>query len=123
VHDRHIRFRLPDPVLQAPGRERVEGAWLSHGDPETSTMMQIPQVGQFLRALLPIRLTGGFVLTYGLWVLVRPADLQRAFGVWWQPDYQRLRVSGWLANAVPPWNARRPGGPRGTRPGTYSVLR
>jgi hypothetical protein len=23
--------------------------------------------------------------------------------VWWEPEYRELRLSGWLANAIPPW--------------------
>jgi hypothetical protein len=42
AHDRQIRFRLPGPVLDSPGQERVPGAWLSHESPEASVMMQIP---------------------------------------------------------------------------------
>jgi len=56
VHDRQIRFRLPEPVLDSPGQERVPGAWLSYESPEASVMMQIPGVGAFVRALLVVRL-------------------------------------------------------------------
>ena len=42
-------------------------------------MMQVPEVGPLLRALLPVHLSGGYTLTFGLWLLVRPDDLQRAF--------------------------------------------
>jgi hypothetical protein len=42
AHDRQVRFRLPEPVLDSPGQERVPGAWLSHESPEASVMMQIP---------------------------------------------------------------------------------
>src|SRR6266446_5587937 len=78
AHNRQIRFRLPEPVLNSPGQERVPGAWLSHQSPEVSVMMQIPGVGPFVRALLAVRLTGGYAVTYGVWVGVRPGDLQRA---------------------------------------------
>jgi hypothetical protein len=46
-HDRQIRFRLPEPVL-------------GHESPEASVMMQIPGVGPFVRALLAVRLVGGY---------------------------------------------------------------
>ena len=52
AHDRQIRFRLPEPVLDSPEQGRVPGAWLSHESPEASVMMQ------FVRALLAVRLTG-----------------------------------------------------------------
>lgn len=66
-------------------------------------MMQIPGVGPFVRALLPVRLTGGFTVTYGVWIGVHPEDLQRAFRVWHKPEYQDLRLNGRLANVVQPW--------------------
>ena len=59
THDRHVRFRLPEPVLTSSGQEKVPGLWLSHDSPETSVMMQVPAVGAFVRALLPVHLTSG----------------------------------------------------------------
>jgi hypothetical protein len=103
VHNRHVRFRLPDPVLHSPAQERAEGSWLSHADAASSVMMLIPGAGPFIRALLPVRLTGGYTVTYGVWVGVRPEDLQRAFRVWWQADYLDLRLTGLLANVIQPW--------------------
>jgi len=66
-------------------------------------MMQVPHVGPFVRALLPVRLTGGYTVTFGVWVAIRPDELQRAFAVWWEPGYADLRLDGFLANAVQPW--------------------
>jgi len=103
AHDRHVRFRLPEPVLASPGREKVAGAWLSHGEPESSVMMQIPSVGAFVRALLPIRLAGGHTVTYGVWAGIHPAELQRVFGIWWEPEYQNLQLEGVLGNSIAPW--------------------
>jgi hypothetical protein len=103
AHDRQVRFRLPEPVLDSPGQECVPGAWLSHESPEASVMMQIPGLGPFVRALLVVRLTGGYAVTYGVWAGVHPGDLQRAFRVWWEPEYENLRLEGALANSVPPW--------------------
>jgi hypothetical protein len=45
-------------------------------------------------------------VTYGVWIGVRPEDLQRAFRVWWEPDYLDLRVNGLLANVIQPWGLR-----------------
>lgn len=103
AHDRHARFRLPEPVLAVPRQEKTPGSWLSHDSPLTSVMMQVPSVGAFVRALLPISLTGGHTVTYGLWVAVDPRDLQRALAVWWEPAYQDLRLDGALANSIQPW--------------------
>ena len=77
VHDRHVRFGLPDPVLDTPDQDKVNGAWLSHGDANSSVMMQIPGVGPFVRALLPVHLTGGYTITCGVWVAIHPDELQR----------------------------------------------
>jgi hypothetical protein len=102
-HDRHIRFRLPDPVQETIEQEKAPGAWLSHADAQTSVMMQIPDVGPFVRALLPVALTGGYTVTFGVWLLVDPDDLQRASKVWWEPEYADLVLDGWLANSLPGW--------------------
>jgi hypothetical protein len=50
-------------------------------------MLQVPEVGPFVRVLMPVRLLGGDVLTFGLWLGVHPDDLQRAFAEWWAPTY------------------------------------
>lgn len=60
THDRHIRFTLPDPVLDTTGRVRAPGTWMNDVDARTSVMLQVPGVGAFVRALVPVRLTGGF---------------------------------------------------------------
>ncbi len=108
VHDRQVRFRLPDAVLDTRRQHRVRGAWLSHANPDASVMMQVPGVGAFVRALLPVKLTGGFSVTFGVWVALGPADLQRAVGVWWETEYRNLRLQGSLANALPVWGLQAP---------------
>jgi hypothetical protein len=103
AHNQHFRFNLPEPVLDAPERERTPGTWMSHADARSSVMMQVPNVGPFMRALLPVRLTGGYTVTFGVWLAVHPDDLQHIAAVWWEPDYARLVVRGWLANTLPVW--------------------
>jgi hypothetical protein len=76
---------------------------MSHADARTSVMMQVPNVGPFVRALLPVQLTGGFTVTFGVWLGVSPDDLQHAFRVWWEPEYLDLVIQGQLANALPVW--------------------
>ena len=66
-------------------------------------MMQVEGVGAFVRALLPVRLTGGYTLTFGLWLGVRPDDLQLAAKEWWAPTYRDLVLDGLIANNVEPW--------------------
>jgi hypothetical protein len=60
-------------------------------------------LGGFVRALLPVQLTGGHTVTFGVWVGVHPDDLRRAFETWWTPEYFHLRLEGRLANALPAW--------------------
>lgn len=76
---------------------------MSHDDAASSVMMQVPDYGPFVRALLPVSLTGGFTVTFGVWLAVHPDDLQKAFSQWWSPEYPSLELDGLLANAVPPW--------------------
>jgi len=104
AHDRHVRFRLPDPVVSAPDRELTEGTWMSHADANQSVMMMVPNVGTFVRVLVPVHLTGGYTVTFGAWLGVHPDDLQRAFSVWTSPSYVDLRLEGRLANALPAWD-------------------
>ena len=67
-------------------------------------MMQVPAVGAFVRALLPVSLTGGYTVTYGVWVAIEPRELRRAFAVWWEPEYRDLSLDGSLANLIHPWD-------------------
>lgn len=101
AHDRHVRFRLPDPVASTAEKDAAAETWMSHGDPNSSVMMQVPNVGPFVRCLLPVHLTGGFTVTFGVWLAVHPDDLQRAARTWWEPDYSELVLDGYLANALP----------------------
>ncbi len=66
-------------------------------------MMQVPNVGGFVRVLLPVHLTDGYTVTFGTWLGVHPDDLNRAFKVWWEPEYEDLQLDGRLANALPTW--------------------
>lgn len=102
-HEKNLRFRLPDPVLESPEQHLAPGAWLSHENPNASVMMQIPNLGPFVRALLPIRLAGGRKITLGVWISIHPNELQRAYSIWWEPEYADLRLTGYLANNIKPW--------------------
>lgn len=103
AHDRHVRFRLPDPLVGAFDPQSP-GVWMSGRDPLRADMMQHSEAGPFIRALLPVALTGGFTVTFGVWVGVHPDDLQRAFSVWHEPEYAELTFDGFLANRVGPWD-------------------
>jgi hypothetical protein len=85
-------------------------------------MMQIPGVGPSVRALLVVRLTGGYAVPYGVWVGVHPGDLQRAFRVWQEPEYENLRLDGALANPVPPWGTAGSPVTLAVRAGTHALL-
>lgn len=102
-HDRDVRFRLPDPVLNSPEQHHAEGSWLSDPDPNIATLMQIQGISPFVRALLPIRLEGGHTLRYGVWIAIHPDDLQRSVSLWNQPEYTELKLTGYLANQIEPW--------------------
>jgi hypothetical protein len=104
-HDRHVRFALPDPVLDVPKPERAERTW--GADP----LLQVQGVGAFVRVLLPIRLTGGFSLTVGTWLAIHPDRLRGIWEVWETPAYAGLALDGLLANAIPPWGDRTLGTP------------
>lgn len=66
-------------------------------------MMQIPEIGAFVRALLPVSLSEGHRLTFGVWVSIKPDEFLQTFSAWWAPEYADLRLEGFLANALSPW--------------------
>jgi hypothetical protein len=41
-------------------------------------------------------------VTYGVWAGIHPGDLQRAYRIWREPEYENLRLESALANPVPP---------------------
>ena len=86
-----------------PDRQATPGTWMSHERAIESVMMRVPDVGAFVRALLPIRLTDNHRVTFGVWLAINPAELQSVYDVWWKPEYGDLRLNGWLANAIEPW--------------------
>ena len=105
-HNRHVRFSLPDPVLALAERDATPGTWMSHATARESVMMQIPNVAAFVRALLPVRLSGGDSITFGVWLAIDPRHdaLRELAAIWWNDDaYRNLKIAGWLANAVAPW--------------------
>ena len=100
-HNRHIRFRLPDPVLSSPEQDRVARAWKTDDDPSKAVMMQIPNIGPFVWCLLPVHLSEGFSVTFGVWMAVHPDELQRIARVWHAPEYSDLKFDCWIANEIP----------------------
>ena len=59
-------------------------------------MVAVPNLGSFVRALFPVRMTGGYCLTYGVWVGVEPPDMERVFAEWWAPTYPQTDFAGSL---------------------------
>ncbi|WP_251024606.1 DUF2199 domain-containing protein [Arthrobacter sp. ISL-65] len=102
-HDRDVRFRLPDPVLNSPEQHRAEDSWLSDPDPNKATLMQIQGISPFVRALLPVKLECGYEFRFGVWIAIHPDDLQFACRVWNAPEYSDLKLTGYLANRIEPW--------------------
>lgn len=96
-HNRHVRFRLPDPALDVPESERAAKTW------GNDVLLQIEGLGAFVRVLLPISLRDGFAVTVGVWLGVHPDELRHAWDIWLEPEYAGLRLDGRLANRVPPW--------------------
>ena len=103
-HDRHVRFTLPDPVLDRDVREDADGVWMSHADARGSVFLSVDGIGSFVRALLPVRLTGGYSVTFGVWVGVAHEEMLRAHDVWFAQSYSGLVLEGYLANKVAPWS-------------------
>jgi hypothetical protein len=98
-HNRHIRFRVPEPVLDVPEGERESRTW------GNDVLMQVKDVGAFVRILIPVKLTGGYTVTYGAWLSVHPDDLRHAWEEWTSPAYGSLRLRGVLANMLPGWES------------------
>lgn len=97
-HNRHIRFKLPEPVLEIPKEEREERTW------GNDVLMAVKDLGSFVRILIPVKLSGGYTVTYSAWLSVHPSDLRKAWEVWTEDDlYVQLRLNGFLANMLPAW--------------------
>jgi hypothetical protein len=67
--------------------------------------MQVQGVGAFVRILVPVKLIGGYKVTYGAWLSVHPDDLRLACDVWTALQYRELRLRGVLANKLPGWES------------------
>jgi hypothetical protein len=94
----NVRCFLPDALLAVPTADRAP-RW------GTQALLYAPDVGAFMRVLLPLRLTGGMSLTYGTWIAISDEDFGHAMACWDAPAYAELRISGTLANAITPWRA------------------
>jgi hypothetical protein len=69
-------------------------------------MIDVDGVGSFVRALVPIQLTDGYSVTFGVWVEVPRTEMHRALETWFAPSYSDLAIDGCLANGLGPWDVR-----------------
>lgn len=96
-----FRFKLPDSLFEIPKEERGQRVH-DGGD-----MVGAPSVGVFVRVLLPVTLTEGYLGRYGTWLqLTSEADFDRACELWHAPEYPSMVLDGILGNAIsmmPPW--------------------
>jgi hypothetical protein len=100
-YDRHVRFRLPDVIAALPDAERTPGVGLSNPDPVRADFLESAEHGCFVRSLLRLPLTGGYALTFGVWIEVTPETAQQIGRLWSSDLYFTLRFDGRLANELP----------------------
>lgn len=100
----HIRYELPDVVLEQDITVESGRLWMSHATVQESAMIAAEGIGSFVRALLPVHLTGGYTVTFGVWVVVPTEEMHRALSEWFSPWYPRLVIDGHLANEIAPWS-------------------
>jgi hypothetical protein len=93
-----MRFELPEPVLSIPPEDREDRIWRGSDD-----LLEVREVGAFVRILVPVFLTSGAQVVFGAWMGVPRELLRRAVDVWWDDAYRWLRLEGVLANMLPPW--------------------
>ena len=103
-HNRQVRFKRPDAVFAIPGDDLAGRVW---GD---DPLLAVKDVGFFVRTLLPVKLTGGYTVTFGIWLTVESDVLYQAYQVWHASEYADLEISGEVANALPNWGEAVVGG-------------
>ncbi len=77
------------------------GAWMSGPDIAESDLLRLPSVAEYVRALLPVAIEGGPVLTYGVWVELDSPTFEKVRMAWWSGGYGTLKFDGLLANKLP----------------------
>ena len=103
-HDQHVRFALPDAVLAAGLTAGSEDVWIAGESPRQADFMAAKGVGFFVRSLVPVQLTGGHLVTYGVWIGADEEVVQYAHSEWNARTYSNLVIEGRLANKLPPWD-------------------
>jgi hypothetical protein len=93
------RFKLPDALFAIPESERSDRIRGLGSD-----MVGAPDVGIFVRVLLPVTLSDGYSIRYGTWLgLTSRENFERARDLWHAPEYPSLTLTGILGNAIEPW--------------------
>ena len=100
-HNTDLQFGAPDAVLAAQDQLVPDQAWMSGNGIGDSDLLVIPPVGAFVRTLLPVRVSGGATLTYGVWIDVDRTQFEHAKSIWLSADYASLTLTGTLANKLP----------------------
>lgn len=54
-------------------------------------------------ALLPVKLTKGHMVGFGVWLAIHPKDLMVTLNIWWDPAREHLHLGAWLADVISPW--------------------
>lgn len=103
-HDQHVRFALPDAVLAAGLTAESEDVWFAGESARQADFMAAKGVGFFVRSLVPVRLTGGHLVTYGVWIDADEEAVKHAHTEWNAASYSDLVIEGRLANNLAPWD-------------------
>lgn len=96
-HTQDLRLLRPDEIADWSAsdlNERVD---------TNDIFMRVDGDRYYIRSILPVHLTGGHLVAFALWVRVSLDDLTAAGPSWDTPDYAELRLTGHLANTLPPF--------------------
>jgi hypothetical protein len=88
---------LPDHIAAwdaAMVESRTEG---------NETFLKVDADQFYMRAILPVQLTDGHVVAFGVWLEVEYETIEAAFEVWDAAAYAGFTCSGRLANDLPSW--------------------
>ncbi|MFD9124765.1 DUF2199 domain-containing protein [Kitasatospora sp. NPDC059571] len=102
--DPRFNLSLPDPVADLLERGQQDAIRFA-----SDLMVATSTIGAFTRALLPVRLTDGRTVTFGVWVSIdrdtyaRVSELGRD-GT--DEEYRTMRFDGLLASSPEPWGRR-----------------
>lgn len=96
-HTRDLRLLRPDEIADWSDHD------LSDRVDTNDIFMRVDGDRYYIRSILPVHLSGGHLIAFAVWVQVTVDDLTVAAPTWDTPDYADLRLSGYLANTLPPF--------------------